>query len=395
MHERRDAAAGAAAALRDEPARAAGGARAKLARLREELQQAFVERSELIDGALAAVLASQHVLVIGPPGTAKSMLANELCCRFAGANYFQWLLTKFTTPEELFGAVSLRALEQDSYRRVTSRKLPEAHVAFLDEVFKASSSILNAILTLMNERVFHNGQEPVRVPLLSLFGASNELPEDEDLVALFDRFLLRFVVDYIAEDFRFLKMLQAVPPAERTVLTLEELGRMQAEAGALPVPAHIYRALADVRRELKKRSVVASDRRYRQSLGLLKALAYLRGRAVVSEADLLFLEHVLWRDPGERPDVRAVLCQLIYGYEDEVQELLYQTREINEYAARAWETEELRSHALIEAHTKIRKIVAKVEEIVEKARSLGRPLDKVDAARREIQQIQTRMLESF
>src|SRR5437773_6162283 len=131
-------------------------AREQLRRIREELTQAFLERAEVIDGALTALLSGHHVLIIGPPGTAKSMLADELCRRLEGATYFQWLLTKFTTPEELFGAVSLSALERDEYRRVTTLKLPEAHIAFLDEVFKANSSILNAVLTLMNERRVHN-----------------------------------------------------------------------------------------------------------------------------------------------------------------------------------------------------------------------------------------------
>src|SRR5229473_1415762 len=185
---------------------------AKLAAIRDELNQLFLERAELIDGALCALLSAHHLLIIGPPGTAKSMLADELCRRIEGANYFQWLLTRFSTPEEIFGAVSLKALEQDDYRRVTSHKLPEAHIAFLDEIFKANSSILNAILTLINERLFHNGKEITTVPLLTLFGASNELPEDDELMALYDRFLLRFVVNYIVEDFRFLKMLQAREP---------------------------------------------------------------------------------------------------------------------------------------------------------------------------------------
>ena len=133
-------------------------AREKLKNIREELKQTFLERSDLIDGALAALLSSHHLLIIGPPGTAKSMLADELCRRIDGANYFQWLLTRFTTPEEIFGAVSLKALEQDDYRRVTTRKLPEAHIAFLDEIFKANSSILNAILTLINERLVSQRQ---------------------------------------------------------------------------------------------------------------------------------------------------------------------------------------------------------------------------------------------
>lgn len=367
----------------------------KLRRIRDELQQVFLERTELIDGALAALLASQHVLVIGPPGTAKSMLADELCRRITGGNYFQWLLTKFTTPEEVFGAVSLKALEQDDYRRVTAHKLPEAHIAFLDEIFKASSSILNAILTIINERLFHNGREIVPVPLLTLFGASNELPEDDELMALYDRFLLRFVVDYIVEDFRFLKMLQSRPPAERTTLTLTELRQMQNEVQALPVPAYIYRTITDIRRELQKKNLIASDRRYRQSLGLLQALAYLRERKEVAEADLFFLEHVLWKDPGEREEVRSTIHQLIHGYEDEVQELLYQTRELNDYASRPWESSELRARAVIEAHTKIRNILTKVEEILEKARAVGRSLDRVEAARQEIQEIQQQMLAKF
>src|SRR5207244_1383982 len=144
--------------------------------------------------------------------------------------YFQWLLTRFTTPEELFGAVSLKALEEDDYRRLTTHKLPEAHIAFLDEVFKASSSILNTILTLMNERRFHNGREVAEVPLLTLFAASNELPEDDELLALHDRFLLRFVVDYLDEDFRFLKLLQPGPVAARTMLPL------RGERGGRAVP---------------------------------------------------------------------------------------------------------------------------------------------------------------
>src|SRR5713226_7758201 len=131
----------------------------KLATIRAELNHLFVERAELIDGALCALLSAHHVLIIGPPGTAKSMLAEELCQRVEDAHYFQWLLTKFTTPEEIFGAVSLKALEQDDYRRITADKLPEAHIAFLDEIFKASSSILNAILTIINERLFHNGRQ--------------------------------------------------------------------------------------------------------------------------------------------------------------------------------------------------------------------------------------------
>ncbi len=370
-------------------------ARDKLKKIREELRQTFLERGDLIDGALSALLSSQHVLIIGPPGTAKSMLADEICRRIAGASYFQWLLTRFSTPEEIFGAVSLKALEQDDYRRVTSHKLPEAHIAFLDEIFKANSSILNAILTLINERLFHNGKQVVSVPLLTLFGASNELPEDDELMALYDRFLLRFVVKYIEEDFRFLRMLEAAPQTERTTVSLEELREMQGETAAVPIPGYIYRAIADIRRELGKKNIVASDRRYRQSLPLLQAHAYLGGQNEVMEKDLFFLEHALWRDPSEQPEVRATIRELLLGYEEEVKELLYESREIRDAALRPWETSDQRARALIEVHTKLRNILAKVEQIMEKAQKLGRPLERVGAVKEEIEEMQKQMLEKF
>jgi MoxR-like ATPase len=370
-------------------------AQEKLKKIHEELKQIFLERGDLIDGALSALLSSQHVLIIGPPGTAKSMLADEICRRIRGANYFQWLLTRFSTPEEVFGAVSLKALEQDDYRRVTSHKLPEAHIAFLDEVFKANSSILNAILTLINERLFHNGKEVVSVPLLTLFGASNELPEDDELMALYDRFLLRFVVEYIAEDFRFLRMLEATPPTERTTISLDELREMQRQVHKLPIPGYVYRTIADIRRELGRKNIVASDRRYRQALALLQARAYLAGQEEVRENDLFFLDHVLWRDPGEREQVRATIRELLLGYEEEVKELLYQSREIRDYALRSWETSDERARALIEVHTKLRNILSKVEQIMEKAKNLGRPVEQVGAIKGEIEEIQQQMLEKF
>jgi len=370
-------------------------ARDVLRSVRDELQQVFLERGEVIDGALAALLSGHHVLIIGPPGTAKSMLADELCRRLAGATYFQWLLTKFTTPEELFGAVSLAALERDEYRRVTALKLPEAHIAFLDEVFKANSSILNAVLTLMNERHFHNGRQVETVPLITLFGASNELPEDDELQALYDRFLVRFVVSYIEEDFRFLKMLQARPPAARTTLPLEALRVAQAEARAVTIPDAIFRSLAELRRELAKSQLVSSDRRYRQALDLLRAHAYLDGRARVVDEDLFLLEHVLWRDPTERAEVRNTVHRLLRGYVDDAKALLYQTRELRDYAHRQWESNELRGRAVVEAHTKIRHILAKVDSIIDDARGAGRPLDAVEAVRSEIESIQHEMLEAL
>lgn len=367
----------------------------KLKKLRSDLKSRYFERDDVIDGAFCALLTGSHLLLIGPPGTAKSQLANEICRKITGARYFQWLLTKFTTPEELFGAVSLKGLENDEYRRVTSGKLPEAHIAFLDEVFKASSSILNTLLTIMNERIFYNGTEKVRIPLISLFGASNELPSEEDeLEALYDRFLLRYVVDYIKEDFRFLKMLNTGNEiSEDGVITSEELDSCREEAERVKLPSNILKLISRIRKELAKKGITPSDRRYKQSVSLLKSRAYLEGRSEVSEDDLRFLENVLWREPGEKAEIQSVIHQSLHGWRDRLRELLIQAKELDAYSKREWESEEMLIKANIEAQTKLKHIGAKLNELVEECRERGKPTDEIKTAGEEIEAIQREILD--
>jgi MoxR-like ATPase len=366
----------------------------KLRKIRAELKARYLERDEVIDGAFCALLTGSHLLLVGPPGTAKSQLANDVCRRIEGARYFQWLLTKFTTPEELFGAVSLKGLENDEYRRVTAGKLPEAHIAFLDEIFKASSSILNTLLTVMNERVFHNGTEKTEIPLITLFGASNELPSEEDeLEALYDRFLLRYVVDYIKEDFRFLKMLNSQDgETGGMTITSSELESCTAGVREIAVPSNILKLISRIRKELAKKGIVPSDRRYKHSVSLLRARAYLEGRSAVSEDDLRLFENVLWREPGERAEIQSVIHQSLHGYKDRLRELLIQAKELEAYSRREWENEEMLIKANIEAQTKLKHIGSRLGELVEEYRERGKPTDEITQAKEEIENIQREIL---
>jgi len=360
----------------------------KLARIREELNRMFIERADLIDGAIVAMLSANHVLIIGPPGTAKSMLADELCGRIESANYFQWLLTKFSTPEEIFGAVSLKGLEEDDYRRVTSLKLPEAHIAFLDEIFKANSSILNALLTIINERIFHNGRRRIAVPLITMFGASNELPDEDELTALFDRFMLRFMADYIIEEHGFLRMLAGGAERSRTTITFDELHELRVAAEAISVPGAILQSLVQIRRELAREQIVVSDRRWKNSLAIMRAHALLLGRSAVVEDDLMFLAHVLWKDPEERPKVVEALRRIVRGYQDKLQELLFESRELREYAEGEWESEEMRRRAMTEANAKLANIVTRFDTLLKEASESGRAVADADVMRSEVKNIQ-------
>lgn len=149
----------------------------KLDDIKNALNAKFYEREAEVEAILIAILSRQHLLMIGPSGTAKSALAVELANMIQDTKYFQWLLTRFSTPEELFGPLSLKDLEQGVYKRNTESKMPEVHVVFLDEIFKANSAILNSLLTIINERIFYNDGSPIPVPLMSVIGASNEYPE--------------------------------------------------------------------------------------------------------------------------------------------------------------------------------------------------------------------------
>ena len=277
--------------------------------LLDELAAGLLERDDAVRLALLAALAGENVLLIGPPGTAKSALARRLHGAFAGAPYFERLLTRFSTPEELFGPLSLKALEEDRYERLTEGFLPTAGVAFLDEVFKANSAILNALLTLLNEREFDNGTRRVRTPLVAVVAASNEVPQDEGLLAFHDRFLVRVPVGPVGDaSFAGLLALADRPSAHRMaaqpVHTTERLA-LAAAADRVALGEDFVAACTRLRQWLAGHGQPMSDRRWRQFVGLARTAAATEGRAALDRIDLWLAPYVAAGKPEECPALAA------------------------------------------------------------------------------------------
>ncbi|MCB9761418.1 MAG: AAA family ATPase [Alphaproteobacteria bacterium] len=296
----------------------------RLRALLAHLDADLVERDAVLRVALLGVLAGDNVLLLGPPGTAKSLVARRLTEAVAGARCFQYLLTRFTTPEELFGPVSLAALrERDAFERKVEGYLPSAEIAFIDEVFKASSAILNTLLTLLNERVFFNGAAPVPVPLVALIGASNETPADDTLAALYDRFGVRLLVAPVGSEAGFLALVEgggdAAPVPDALALRPEELTALRARAAEVRLSPAAQRAVLKLRAGLNERAAACedpdrfyvSDRRWRNGVRLLRIAAAVVGRGRVEPVDLTLLRHTLWNHPEDAAAVAALVDEAL------------------------------------------------------------------------------------
>ena len=272
----------------------------KLQKIEKVLNNFFVERSDEIHGLTLGLISGSNILYLGSPGVGKSLLVNKWASLIDKSSYFSWLLTAYSTPEELAGPYSLKGLESDRFIRNTEGKLPEADIAFIDETWKGNSGVLNFLLTILNERIFYNDGKPTEIPLLTLVGASNELPEHGDgLEAMLDRFTLKFMVKPIKESSNFSKMMSQPSLKEEPIITLEEIREIRKEVEKVELSDTVITVIANLKETLTELGLQISDRTYKNTVKILKAEAYYNGRSEIVEDDLDILQHALWSDPDE------------------------------------------------------------------------------------------------
>ena len=275
------------------------------------MAQGVYEKEQIIAMALLCAVAGENIFLLGPPGTAKSLVAARLKGVFKDAKAFDYLMSRFSTPDEIFGPISISRLKnEDKYERLVEGYLPSADVVFLDEIWKAGPSIQNTLLTAINEHLYHNGSETLHIPMKVLIAASNELPaKDEGLEALWDRFLVRMVSNCIESEASFFKMIkgekmECKPLDEALAITAETYGRWQTESEAITLGEEATDAIKSLRKSINAKEkedgnqllYYVSDRRWKKAFRLMQSSAYLNDRQSIDLSDFLLLIHCFWND---------------------------------------------------------------------------------------------------
>lgn len=364
---------------------------AKMAQISVEMNNLFVERKELIRLMQLAIVTGTNCLMLGEPGTGKSAITYDLCGRIENANYFQWMLNKTSDPSEILGPFSVKEMENDKFMRVTAGKLPEAHIAFMDEVFKSNAPTLNALLTIMNEHIFYNDGKPVPVPLISMFGASNEPPEDETLDAMYDRFIFRMNVDYVHDAGNKKRMHSSyidkraglLGLASKATITLEEIQALQDATKTVKVSKDIVNKFIRLINDLEKQTVKVSDRRQNECFKVMQGSAVLDGRNKVTLDDFKSLIYVLWTKEEDIPLIESTILKMVNPYDDKFKELTDNFNQIkNDIEKIADPTD--KSKKAIESKNAIEKVVTKVNKLISDASRNGKDCQEFIDAREEM-----------
>lgn len=282
--------------------------RCRIGTLIQQIGTGLHEREQIVAIAFLAVLSGQNSFLYGPPGTAKSLISRRLACAFNQPVYYEHLMSRFTTPEEVFGPVSIKELKEDRYLRKTAGYLPTAEFAFLDEIWKSSPAILNTLLTLINEHVYKNGELVEQAPLKSLIAASNEVPaENQGLDALYDRFVVRLVVPPIAKDEHFNALISSKPLSDKPevdadlMVSYSEMDQWREQVHGVQISDNCLIVIKCIRAKLVEKfdelSVYVSDRRWQRAALFMKASAFFNGRKETNHSDAVLLKHCLWTTP--------------------------------------------------------------------------------------------------
>jgi MoxR-like ATPase len=376
----------------------------KVKTIENDLNDYFVERKNEIHGLLLGLISGSNVLLIGPPGTAKSMLVSSWAKTLDKSKYFAWQLHQFSTPEELFGPYSLSLLDQDKYVRITEGKMPDADIAFIDEVFKCSHGNLNAMLSILNERVFFNDGKAVPLDLKCVIGASNEVPEDGDhLEAFMDRFTLKYIVDPIVENENFATMLKNSEIFyPKTSVTMEEVRNASQEINRISIDESIVSLIIELRNKLSTKipgknkttlAVNVTDRMFRLATRILKAEAWLNGASSVVEDDLEILQNVLWSDPTDKLKVYSSILEVINPEKDKVMQLYYDSEDL--YNKLQTETSTAKTDKdrkaiepkAFETAQKIRSAKAKIAEHIKDLEKKGRKTSDLEVIQGKVEQM--------
>lgn len=374
----------------------------KFEALATKLGGELVERTTIIDTQILALISGTHHFQIGEPGIAKSLSTRRLISHIDGLSpidYFETLMTRFSSPEEVFGPLDLAALKNSRYSFLTDGYAPSARIWFLDEIWKANASILNALLMALNERLFRNDGAVHSIPLHCMFCASNEMPEGEELNALYDRIHFRHIIRPIQEQGNFITMMKLKHQDDEKIISWDEIAQAQAEAREVEVPDDVLEALNSVRNDLRAEGISPTDRRFKETEKIIKAMAWLDGETRADIEHMRPLAHVLWTTPEEQPVVERLILELANPLDKEAISLLETVdkiaAEIDKVLSDKSMDQGLRNKKGVELHGKVeraRKDLAKLNKQVEAS---GRKSAKTDEVKQRLLGVTKRLIEDL